>query len=112
MDSEEDEVSSTRPGFETTGDSTEAAKPSSDSTEPSIGRRGSKRRMETAVASPDSGGSRSGTEGPVRVLRARVAAADRTSESKNAPCKKKPTSLHRGRGRPAGSRTKNAPVMQ
>lgn len=109
MDSEEDEVSSTRPGTETTGDSTEAAKPSPDSTEPSIGRRGSKRRMKTAVISPESGDSRSGTGGPVRVLRARVAGAGGTSESKNAPCKKK---THRGRGRPAGSRSKNTPVTQ
>ncbi|XP_070786073.1 E3 ubiquitin-protein ligase ZFP91-like isoform X2 [Enoplosus armatus] len=112
MDSEEDEVSSARPGIETTGDSTEAANPSPDSTEPSSGRKGSKRRMKTAVTSPDSGDSRSGTGGPARVLRARGAGASRAIESKNASCKKKPTSLHRGRGRPAGSRSKNTSVMQ
>ncbi|XP_044040601.1 E3 ubiquitin-protein ligase ZFP91-like isoform X1 [Siniperca chuatsi] len=112
MDSEEDEVSGSRPGIETTGDSTEAANPSPDPTEPSSGRRGSKRRMKTAVTSPDFDDSRSGTGGPAHVLRARGAGVGRTSESKNVPCKEKPTSLHRGRGRPAGSRSKNTPVMQ
>lgn len=114
MDSEEDKVSSnvTRPEIETTGDSTEAASPSPDLTESSSGRRGSKRRMKTAVTSPDSGDCRSETGGPTRVLRVRGAKAGRTSESKNAPCMKKQTSLHRGRGRPAGRRTKNTPAMQ
>ncbi|KAK9524712.1 hypothetical protein VZT92_017082 [Zoarces viviparus] len=65
MDSEEDEVSGIRPGIEKTGDSTEAAQPSSDSTELSSGRRGSKRQT------PDV------------------------------------KSMHRGRGRPVGSRSKN-----
>ncbi|KAM7377356.1 hypothetical protein PAMA_013918 [Pampus argenteus] len=115
MDLGEDEVSGTRPGTEKTGDTgvrrTEAPKPSPDSTEPSSGRRGSKRRVKTAVTSLDSGDSRSDTGGHVRVLRARGAVAGRTSESKIATCQKKPASLQRGRGRPAGSRCKNAPVM-
>ncbi|XP_035531405.1 E3 ubiquitin-protein ligase ZFP91-like [Morone saxatilis] len=114
MDAEEDEVSGIRPGIETTGDSTEAAKASPDSTEASSRRRGSRRGSKPAVTSADSGNCQSGTEGPVRVLRARGAGAGAgtTSESMDATCKKKPTSLHRGRGRPAGSRTKNTPVMQ
>ncbi|XP_044197592.1 E3 ubiquitin-protein ligase ZFP91-like [Thunnus albacares] len=115
MDSGEDEVSGTRPGTEETGDTgvrpTEAANPSPDSTEPSSGRRGSKRRVKTAVSSLDSGDSRSDTGGSVRVLRARGAVAGRTDESKSATHQKKPTSVQRGRGRPAGSRSKNAPVM-
>ncbi|TDG99746.1 hypothetical protein EPR50_G00197550 [Perca flavescens] len=118
MDSEVDEVSGTRPGIEITGDSTEATKPSPDSTEPSSGRRGSKRLVKAAVTTPDSGDSQSG----VRVLRARGAEAGRTNvnesknatnESKNATqCKRKPTIMLRGRGRPAGSRSKNTPAMQ
>ncbi|KAM7366235.1 hypothetical protein PAMP_015689 [Pampus punctatissimus] len=115
MDVGEDEVSGTRPGTEKTGDTgvrrTEAPKPSPDSTEPSSGRRGSKRRVKTVVTSLDSSDSRSDTGGHVRVLRARGAVAGRTSESKSATCQKKPASLHRGRGRPSGSRCKNAPVM-
>lgn len=109
MDSEEDEILSTRPGTGTTGDSTKAAKPSPDSTEPSSPRRGSKRRVTAAVTSAD---PRSVTEGPLRVLRARGAGAARITESVNATCKKKTTSMHRGRGRPALSRSKNTPVMQ
>ncbi|XP_076581646.1 uncharacterized protein LOC143317386 [Chaetodon auriga] len=114
MESEEDEVSGARPGIETTGDSTEAAKPSPDSTEPSSRRRASIRRVTTAVTSADSGDSRSATEGPVRVLRARGAGAGagRTGESQNANYEKKPPSLRRGRGRPTGSRSKNTPVLQ
>ncbi|XP_031154191.1 E3 ubiquitin-protein ligase ZFP91-like isoform X2 [Sander lucioperca] len=110
MDSEVDEVSGTRPGIEITGDSTEATKPSPDSTEPSSGRRGSKRLAKAAVTTPDSGDSQSG----VRVLRARDAETGRTNvnESKNATCKRKPTIMLRGRGRPAGSRSKNTPAMQ
>ncbi|XP_019111357.2 E3 ubiquitin-protein ligase ZFP91 isoform X1 [Larimichthys crocea] len=101
MDSEEDELSNT----ETTGDTAEAAKTSPASTERSSGRRGSKRRMKTAVISADSRGS-------VRVLRSRGAAAGRASESKDDACKKKPTIVQRGRGRPAGSRSKNTPAVQ
>ncbi|XP_073331486.1 uncharacterized protein [Pagrus major] len=112
MDPEEDEVSSARPGSKTAGDLTEAANPSPDSPDPTSRTRGSKRRMKTAVTSADSGNSRSSTEGPVRVLRARGAGAGagRTSDFKNAAGKKKPTSLNRGRGRPAGSQ--NASVIQ
>ncbi|XP_068444323.1 E3 ubiquitin-protein ligase ZFP91-like isoform X2 [Clinocottus analis] len=107
MDSEEDEVSDIRPGIEIIGDSTEAAKPSSVSTEPSSGRRGSKRLVKTTVTSPDSGDSGSG----VRVLRARGVGAGRTNVNsyKNATCRQTPSvkSMHRGRGRPVGSRSKN-----
>ncbi|XP_042368719.1 serendipity locus protein H-1-like isoform X2 [Plectropomus leopardus] len=111
MDLEEDEVSSkaTRPETEITADLKEAAKPSPDWTEPSSGRRGSKRRAKTAVTSPDYSDSRSG----VRVLRARGAGAGKTIESKDVTRKQKPTSLHSGgRGRPAGSRSRSTPVMQ
>ncbi|KAM8747071.1 uncharacterized protein AB9X84_015205 isoform 2-T2 [Acanthopagrus schlegelii] len=116
MDPEEDDVSSARPCTKTAGDSTEAANSSPDSPDPTSRTRGSKRRMKTAVTSADSGDSRSSTDGPVRVLRARGAGSaagsgpGRTNDSKNAAGKKKPTSLNRGRGRPAG--TKNTPVMQ
>ncbi|XP_036968842.1 E3 ubiquitin-protein ligase ZFP91-like isoform X1 [Acanthopagrus latus] len=116
MDPEEDDVSSARPCTKTAGDSTEAANSSPDSPDPTRRTRGSKRRMKTAVTSADSGDSRSSTDGPVRVLRARGAGSaagsgpGRTNDSKNAAGKKKPTSLNRGRGRPAG--TKNTPVMQ
>lgn len=116
MDSGEDEVSGTCPGTEKTGDTgvrgTEAAKPSPDLTEPSSGRRGSKRRLKTAVTSLDSGDPRSDTGGPVRVLRARGVVASRTGESNSATCQKKPASLQRGRRKPSGSRSKNTPVMQ
>ncbi|XP_059211163.1 E3 ubiquitin-protein ligase ZFP91-like [Centropristis striata] len=107
MDSEEDEVSRTRPGIKRSGDSTKAATPSPDSTEPSSGRRGSKRLVKPRVTSPDSGDSRAS----VRVLRARRAAAGHDA-SKNAACKQKPLSVHRGRGRDTGPRCKNTPVMQ
>ncbi|XP_068569456.1 E3 ubiquitin-protein ligase ZFP91-like [Cebidichthys violaceus] len=107
MDTEEDEVSGIRPGIEITGDSTEAAHPSSDSTELSSGRRGSKRLMKTTVTSPEFGDSGSG----VRVLRARVVGAGRTNvnNSTNATYRQTPNvkSMHRGRGRPVGSRSKN-----
>lgn len=112
MDSEEEDVSGnvSRPGTEITGDSTEASKPSPDSSEPTGGRRGSKRLVKP-VTSPDCSDSLPG----VRVLRARGAGAGRTnvSESKNATCKQKPARVHRGgRGRSAGSRSRNTPVMQ
>uniref|UniRef100_UPI0037E7A16B E3 ubiquitin-protein ligase ZFP91-like n=1 Tax=Semicossyphus pulcher TaxID=241346 RepID=UPI0037E7A16B len=87
----------------------EAAKPSPDSTEPSSGRRESKRRVKTAVTSPD---SRSRTQGSVRVLRDRGAVTCRTNEFKNAPCRKKPMSLNHGRRRTAGSGPQNTPVMK
>ncbi|XP_075968459.1 uncharacterized protein LOC142971713 isoform X1 [Anarhichas minor] len=107
MDSEEDEVSGIRPGIEKTGDSTEAAQPSSDSTELSSGRRGSKRLVKTTVTSPESGDSGSGG----RVLRARGVGAGRTNvmNSTNATYRQTPNvkSMHRGRGRPVGSRSKN-----
>ncbi|KAM9335578.1 uncharacterized protein ABDE67_020572 [Symphorus nematophorus] len=110
MDTDEDEFSSSRPRIETAGDSTEAAKPSSDSTEPSSGRREGKRRIVTAANPSD---SRFGTNVAGRVLRSRGARADRrTSEPKNPTCKRKPTSVHRGRGRPAGSPSKNTPVVE
>lgn len=105
-------MSATRPGIETNGDPMEAAEPSPDSTEAASGRRGSTRRMKAAVTSPDSGGSRSGAGGPARVLRARGAGSGGTSESRNDPCTKKPTGLHRGRGRPAGLRSKHTPAVQ
>ncbi|XP_029310208.1 E3 ubiquitin-protein ligase ZFP91-like isoform X2 [Cottoperca gobio] len=114
MDSDEDELSAnvTGPGTKTTGDLTrKAPKPSPDSTEPSSGRRGSKRLLNAAVTPPDSGDSRAGA----RVLRARGAGAgcraNVNNESKNASCLQTPdTSKHRGRGRPAGSR--NTPAVQ
>nr|XP_046237135.1 E3 ubiquitin-protein ligase ZFP91-like [Scatophagus argus] len=109
MTSEEDEISGSRPRTETTGAATEAAKPSTDSTDPSSRRRGSTRRITRAVVS---GESRARTECPVRVLRARGAGAGRISESKNDTCKIKPPSLHRGRGRPVGSRCKDTPGVQ
>ncbi|KAI3376439.1 hypothetical protein L3Q82_016907 [Scortum barcoo] len=112
MDSEEDEVSRPRPGTETSGDSAEAAKPSSASTVLPAGRRGSRRRVKTAATSRESADLRSGTGGSVRVLRARVAGAGGTGESKSAACKKENTALPRGRGRPAGSRSKSTPAMQ
>lgn len=114
MDPERDEVSITRPEKDTTGDPTEALKPSSDSTEPSSGRRGSKRRMATAVTSTNSGDSRSSTESPVRVLRPRKAGAGKTNVNKanNSKSKKNPKSLRRGRGRPAASRKKNTSAKQ
>ncbi|XP_022624555.1 E3 ubiquitin-protein ligase ZFP91-like [Seriola dumerili] len=108
MDSEEDEVSGTRPGFETIGDSKEAPKSSTDSVEPSRGREGRKRRGKTAVTSPDSCDSRSSASGCLRVLRARGALAGTPIESKNATSKRKPASLLLGNG----SRSKNSPVMQ
>ncbi|XP_054457480.1 E3 ubiquitin-protein ligase ZFP91-like [Anoplopoma fimbria] len=99
MDSEEDEVSDIRPGSEITGDSTEASNPSSDSTEPSMGRRGRKRPVKTTVTPPGSGSSE------FRVLRTR----EKVNNSKNATYKQTPSvkSVHRGRGRPVGSRCKN-----
>ncbi|XP_034413369.1 E3 ubiquitin-protein ligase ZFP91-like isoform X1 [Cyclopterus lumpus] len=107
MDSEEDEVSGIRPRIDIIGDSTEAAKPPSVSTEPPSGRRGSKRLVKTTVTSPDSGDSGSG----VRVLRARRVEAGRTNvdKSKNATYRQTSNvkSMHRGRGRPLGSRSKN-----
>ncbi|TNN85211.1 E3 ubiquitin-protein ligase ZFP91 [Liparis tanakae] len=107
MDSGEDEVSCIRPGIEIIGDSTEAAKPTAVSTEPPSGRRGSKRLVKTTVNSPDAGDSGSG----VRVLRARRVEAGRTNVNnvKNATCRQTPNakSMHRGRGRPVGSRSKN-----
>lgn len=112
MDSEEDEVSGTRPGFETAGDSEQAPKPSTDSVKPSRGRRGRKSRMNTAVTSSDFGDSRSCTGGSVRVLRARRAVPATTTESKTAIGKKKTASLLRGRGRSAGFSSKNSPVTQ
>ncbi|XP_069579903.1 E3 ubiquitin-protein ligase ZFP91-like [Brachyistius frenatus] len=112
MDSGEDGAMSIRPGTETTADSTAAANPSPDSTEPSSGRRGSTRRIKAAVPSPDSGDSRSSAGAPVRVLRARGAAAGRTSESKSDTCKKKPASVHRGNGKPAGPLAKHKPIRQ
>ncbi|XP_062300724.1 E3 ubiquitin-protein ligase ZFP91-like [Scomber scombrus] len=111
MDSGEHGVSGSGPGTGGTGDRTEAVQPSPDSPEPSNGRRESKRRIKAAVTSLDSGDSRSDTGGPVRVLRARGPAAGRTDESKSVTCQKKTESLHRGRGRPAGARSKSAPVV-
>nr|XP_040038300.1 E3 ubiquitin-protein ligase ZFP91-like isoform X1 [Gasterosteus aculeatus aculeatus] len=100
MSSVEDDVSGIRPGTETTGDSTEAAKPSPDPTEPSSGRRGSKRLAKTPAASPDS----SGSAATFRVLRARAVGAGKSAggNSKNAACTPTPyvKSVHRGRGRP------------
>ncbi|XP_050931353.1 uncharacterized protein LOC127139008 [Lates calcarifer] len=112
MDSEEDEVSGSLSGVVTTGDSTEAPTPSTDSVQPSRGRKGRKRRVKTAVTSPDPDDSRSNTGGSVRVLRARGAIVGTATGSKNATCKKKPASLLRERGKAAGSRSKHSPVMQ
>ncbi|XP_034712447.1 E3 ubiquitin-protein ligase ZFP91-like [Etheostoma cragini] len=103
MDSEVDEVLGTRPGSDRTGDSTEATKPSPDSSEPPTGRRGSKRLVKAAVSAPGSGDSQPG----VRVLRARGAEASRTNVNES---KRKTTVMHRGRGRPAGPRPKTTPV--
>lgn len=112
MDSEEDEVSGSLSGVVTTGDSTEAPTPSTDSVQPSRGRKGRKRRVKTAVTSPDPDDSRSNTGGSVRVLRARGAIVGTATGSKNATCKKKPANLLRERGKAAGSRSKHSPVMQ
>ncbi|XP_071315243.1 E3 ubiquitin-protein ligase ZFP91-like isoform X2 [Trachinotus anak] len=112
MDSREDEVSGTSHGFETTGDSKEAPKPSTDSAEPSKGRRGRRRREKTAVTSPESGESQSRSGGSVRVLRARGAAAETATESKNATCKKKPAGLLPRHCRLPGSRSGNSPDTQ
>lgn len=91
--------SGARLGNERMRGSTEAAESSPDSTEPSAGTRGGKRRTQPALTSA----------GPVRVLRARGPAACRTGESKNAACKKKRAAGHRGRGKPGSV---NTPVMQ
>lgn len=112
MDSGEDGVSVSCPETGETGDPTEAAKPSPELPEPSSGRRESKRRIKAALTSPESVNSRTNTGGPVRVLRARGPVAAKTDDSKSATCQKKTESLHRGRGRPAGSRSKSAPVVQ
>ncbi|XP_037336512.2 E3 ubiquitin-protein ligase ZFP91-like isoform X2 [Pungitius pungitius] len=107
MNSEEDDVSGVRPGIETTGESTEAAKPSPQPSEPSSRRRGSKRLAKTTATSLGS----SGSVPTFRVLRARGAAAGRSAgiHSQNAASTPTPDvkSTHRGRGRPAGSRSKN-----
>ncbi|XP_013129937.1 E3 ubiquitin-protein ligase ZFP91 isoform X2 [Oreochromis niloticus] len=112
MESGKDEVSDTGPKTRTPADSTAASKASADSTERSCGRAGSKRRTKTAFSSPDSDESRSVTSGSVRVLRPRGAGAGSTCESRNIACKKKATSPRDARSRPAGSRTRNTPVMQ
>lgn len=112
MESGKDEVSDTGPKTRTPADSTAASKASADSTERSCGRAGSKRRTKTAFSSPDSDESRSVTSGYVRVLRPRGAGAGSTCESRNIACKKKATSPRDARSRPAGSRTRNTPVMQ
>lgn len=107
MDPEEDEIAGSRPGTETTGESKKAAKPSSDLTEPTSPRRGSRRRVVAAVTSAD---PQSDTQRPLRVLRDR--GAGRIAEPVNATCKNKTTSMHPGRGKAAVSRSKNTSVMQ
>ncbi|XP_039868387.1 uncharacterized protein LOC120721821 [Simochromis diagramma] len=111
MESGKGEVSGTGPGTRT-AESTAASKPSADSSEPSCGRARSKRRTKTSLFFPDSGETRSVTSGSVRVLRSRKAGAGTTCESRNITCKKKATSSRDARSRPAGSRTRNTPVMQ
>ncbi|XP_041635465.1 E3 ubiquitin-protein ligase ZFP91-like isoform X2 [Cheilinus undulatus] len=84
----------------------QAAKPSPDSTEPSSGRGGGKRRGKTTAASADS------PPGTVRVLRNRGAVFCRSNKSVKVHCKEESQSLHRGRGIPAGATGKNAPVLK
>lgn len=104
MDQGNDEVLNSRPCTGATADATKAVKPSPDSTESSSWRRGSKRRVKTAVTSAD---PESRAE---RVLRASGAAAGIISESANATCKNKTIVMHRGR--PATSRCKNTAAAQ
>ncbi|XP_026208574.1 E3 ubiquitin-protein ligase ZFP91-like isoform X2 [Anabas testudineus] len=118
MDSGKEPVSGTRIGTEAARAAKEASGSSLDSSEPCNGVRGSKRRGKTAGTSPpDSDKCGSGTGTCVRVLRARCAAANRTSDAKNAAGVKTPVSL-RDRATPAtpaapaAPRTCNAPVMQ
>lgn len=105
MDSEIEQVSGSRPGIDTARNPTEASHSSLDSSEPSSGVRGSKRRGETAATPRDSDKS-------VRVLRARRAAAHRGSDARNVRCDEKPARLRRVRGTPVGSRSGNTPAMQ
>ncbi|XP_037615538.1 E3 ubiquitin-protein ligase ZFP91-like isoform X2 [Sebastes umbrosus] len=93
MESEENEIAGSPP----TTEITEAAKPSPDSTEASSRRKGSRKRLQTAADSD-------------RVLRARgrAAAGACIQETKNATCMQKPTSVHRGRGRPCSKNTQPA----
>ncbi|KAM8900242.1 uncharacterized protein AB9W97_010272 isoform 2-T4 [Spinachia spinachia] len=107
MDSEEDAVSGIRPGIVITGESTGAAKPSPAPSEPSGGRRGSKRLVKTTATSLDPGGS----VPTFRVLRARAVGAGRGAGNHPERAASAATpdvqTAHRGRGRPAGSRSKN-----
>ncbi|XP_019951395.1 E3 ubiquitin-protein ligase ZFP91-like isoform X2 [Paralichthys olivaceus] len=110
MDSEEDEVSASRPGVETTGDSEEAPNSSAGSLESPGGRRGRRGRAAPAGTRPD---SRAPVGGSVRVLRARGAAACTAAGSEDrGGSTKKPASLVRGRTRRAGSRSRHSPDMQ
>lgn len=109
MESGKDEVLVTSPGTRTTAESTAASKTSTDSTERSCGRGEGKRRIRTAVTSPDSGDTCTGF---VRILRSRRAGVGDTCESRNITCKKKISSLRDACGRPVGSRTKNTPVIR
>ncbi|XP_028285122.1 E3 ubiquitin-protein ligase ZFP91-like isoform X2 [Parambassis ranga] len=109
MDCGEDAVLVSRPVIDTSIDSAPAAKPSPDSTEAPNGRRRSERRIKTA-ATPGDVPPYTGFS--ARLLRARGAGGDRTTESTNAISKIERASLPRGRGRDAGSRARNTPVTQ
>lgn len=114
MDSEKEQASTARLETETTRNAAEASNSSLDSSEPSGGVRGSKRRRKTAVNPPDSDKCGSGTGAPGRVTRGRRAAALRNSYAEDAVCAKTPARLQRARGSatPARPRSSNALVIQ